>query len=789
MTLRQKIIATLSLTVLIFTAVALIWLGPRGKTQDGRPLIFSAVKAEDCLDVALSLYKHSEWETGEGLWTLCEVSDPRKEKLDQQFTRVKEARTRYLNYIRGWRPPWPLPDGSVPVSISPEEALGRINQAEQIIRDFPDDEVAELASFIKGILLYYTGRYEEAGLWLDDNKSQSTVPEYTSLLHIMALAKAGRSVEAIRVADTFDSEYPGSVIATDVKLWKARLLEAAGNLQAAADTARQAAAIQSSPPYARGRATVYASQIYLKSGDYDTSTKILVSIAENYPKIDVDHFLDQDFDDTKNLPTYAQRITLANYFLAKDRGYPAKRFLIPVKNRLDNNGLLLLAKALFLSGEYDSASKLLNQLSRAGVPEETRRDSCVLRARIHLRQGQYPKVISTIGSCMANYPSIQAEGLKITARAYLLSDNSDLRLKTLMRLTEKEPSYDGNDEAFLLIARYYLVNGKSERALDAFKAIDRYFPESLSGAESGFWQARLALDAGDLKTAEFFFKQVQEKFPYSYFNFRCGQYLLNMGLTDNSLTYPPAEPSSLLPKDEKHIRAGNALRHLNLYDLAADEYRSATETAPGDSVVGIARNLRDSGDIMASVKELEKQITADKSFYTRLMADPSLYELMYPSLYGDKLEIEARKYGIDPVWLSALIRQESRFSPQARSRSNAIGLMQIIPSTGQWIAEKTGIGNFQTAMLYDPETNINFGAWYFNYLVTRFGGDYTLAVAAYNGGPGNVSRWLNKFNVNDIDLFIESIPRDETRDYVKKVLHNYFVYKQLKSNAMPYPFD
>ncbi len=784
MTTRQKVIATIGLTLLIFTAAALILLGPRGKTPDGRALIFRAVKAEDCLDTSLSLYEHSEWETGEGLRTLCEAEESRREQLDERFKRIKEARAMYANFMRGWRPPFPRPDGSVPITISPEEASGRISQAEQIINEFPNDETAELAAFVKGILLFYNGRYDEAARWLEHNEPKSTVPEYAGLLRVISLAKSGRNKDTARAADEFDSDFPESVAAAMVKLWKARALEAEGDLQAASDTALLAAAIKNAPPEDRGRAIVYAARIYLKSGEYGASTKLLVSIAENYPQIDVDHFLDQDFDDTKNTPTPAQRLALAKYFIGKERGYPAKRFLSPIKSSLDNDGLLLLAKALFLSGEYDSSLKLLAQLSRTGAPEGTRRDSCLLRARIFTRQGQYQKAVSSVGNCIANYPSAQAEGLKTLARAYMLSDNDDLRMKTLMRLTEKEPSYEGNDEAFLLIARHYLVNGKPDRALEAFRSLDKYFPLSPSGAESGFWQARLALDTGDTNTAEMFFRQVREKHPYSYFNFRSGQYLANMGLTDSSSLAPPAEPSSLLPKDDKHIRAGNALRHLNLFDLAAFEYKAAADSAPADSVVGTARIFRDSGDIMASVKGLEKHIAADKSFYTRLMADPSLSELLYPGVYGDKLEAEARKHGIDPVWLPALIRQESRFNPQARSSSNAIGLMQIIPSTGQWIAEKTRAGRFQASMLYDPDTNIRFGVWYFNYLVSRFGGDYTLAVAAYNGGPGNVSRWLDKYDAKDIDLFMECIPRDETRDYVKKVLHNYFVYSILNKRSI-----
>ncbi|MFA6449253.1 MAG: transglycosylase SLT domain-containing protein, partial [bacterium] len=546
----------------------------------------------------------------------------------------------------------------------------------------------------------------------------------------------------------------------------------------AAELALQAAANESATPEARGRALIFAANLYTKASQFEARTKLLVSIAENYPRINSDHFLDEEFDETKDSPSPEQRLSLAKYFISKERGYPARRFLLPIKGKLDADGLMLLARANYLSANNDDAAKLLAQLAAKNNPENVRRDACILRARLFLKQGAQSKAIVHAGSCIANYPDSEGDALEIIAKAYSIKDDEGLRLKTIMRLTERAPSHPGNDVNFLLVGRFYLVGGSKDRAAEAFKAIETYFPDSASGAEAGFWRARLALETGDSETAAELFSRIQRRFPYSYFNFRCGQYLAQMGMPDNSR--PAAPPlNALLPISNTHLIAGNALRHLNLFDLADVEYKAAASVSQDDAAIGIAQNQRDSGDLMNSVKTLEQRILAQPAFYARVMSDPSLTALLFPRLYEDILEAEGAKYQLDPIWLLSLIRQESRFNPLARSTSNAMGLMQIIPSTGNWIAEKIGVSRFQLSSLFEPETNIKFGVWYFDYLLKRFSGDYTLAVAAYNGGPGNVSRWLEKYGNNDIDLFIERIPRDETRDYTKKVQHNYFVYSQL----------
>ena len=120
----------------------------------------------------------------------------------------------------------------------------------------------------------------------------------------------------------------------------------------------------------------------------------------------------------------------------------------------------------------------------------------------------------------------------------------------------------------------------------------------------------------------------------------------------------------------------------------------------------------------------------------------SIRKYLYPYKYEEIVNKYSYEYNLDPLLVLAVIKTESNFNTEAESNKGAKGLMQIMDSTGEWIASKLEVDNFNTNMLYEPEINIEFGCWYLNNLLKEFG-DLSLALAAYNGGSGNVTKWLN----------------------------------------------
>jgi soluble lytic murein transglycosylase len=135
--------------------------------------------------------------------------------------------------------------------------------------------------------------------------------------------------------------------------------------------------------------------------------------------------------------------------------------------------------------------------------------------------------------------------------------------------------------------------------------------------------------------------------------------------------------------------------------------------------------------------------------------EPAWYaRIVYPLEYEAIVLGHAGNYELDPALLAAVIYQESRFDPRAESSSGAIGLMQLLPETAKGIALRTGGRRFEVDDLYDPEINVRYGSWYLRHLLTKYDGDLRKALAAYNGGQGNVDR---------------GVEYEETKVYVARV--------------------
>jgi soluble lytic murein transglycosylase len=146
----------------------------------------------------------------------------------------------------------------------------------------------------------------------------------------------------------------------------------------------------------------------------------------------------------------------------------------------------------------------------------------------------------------------------------------------------------------------------------------------------------------------------------------------------------------------------------------------------------------------------------------------------FPTPHREALTAAARQQDLDEALVYGIIRQESRFMPEARSRAGAMGLMQVMPSTARWIARQTSVA-YKPNMLLVPETNLQMGTYYFKRVLDDLGSP-VLAIAAYNAGPGRARRWRDEHPLEGA-IYIETIPFNETRDYVKKVFTNAWYYR------------
>ena len=233
------------------------------------------------------------------------------------------------------------------------------------------------------------------------------------------------------------------------------------------------------------------------------------------------------------------------------------------------------------------------------------------------------------------------------------------------------------------------------------------------------------------------------------------------------------------PPSGDHEALADNLLMLGLYDEALPELLAArgTNKSPDEDYTIALLSLR-AGIPNRAVRFAEqvwKPIPAD---YLIELAPPELVELLYPAPFRDSL-LQNGNAAVDPRFVLSIARQESRFQADAKSVAAARGMMQFIASTAEDIAGQLKIQNFQQDDLYNPDTSIRFGSQYLANLFQQFPNQPQAVAGSYNGGADNLARWIARSRANDADRYVSEIGFSQTKDYVYKVLANFWNYQRL----------
>jgi soluble lytic murein transglycosylase len=336
-----------------------------------------------------------------------------------------------------------------------------------------------------------------------------------------------------------------------------------------------------------------------------------------------------------------------------------------------------------------------------------------------------------------------------------------------------------------------------EEALKAFEAYLAAYPNPGAAGAAVYWIARCHEKLRDPATASSLYAITRELSNESYYGQRAreaearlkrsgsspsaasassGVQAVTLALSrsqfaDGSIPEPPAVVAAIIDRARQLAAA-------ELFDTALAELRAGLRRFPEDKALCY---------VMARVCEAKEDYWGMISSLYRAFPDYAdrpdealpgkVWELLFPVRHWPSVSTHAGRQDLDPNLILGLIRQESAFNTRARSRANARGLMQVLPSTGRGLARQAGVRRFTAAKLYDPETNIALGARYFASLLRRQNGKVELALAAYNAGATRVERWKREFGNADMAEFVERIPFAETRGYVKQVLSNVAHYR------------
>ncbi|WP_199248687.1 lytic transglycosylase domain-containing protein [[Phormidium] sp. ETS-05] len=310
-------------------------------------------------------------------------------------------------------------------------------------------------------------------------------------------------------------------------------------------------------------------------------------------------------------------------------------------------------------------------------------------------------------------------------------------------------------------------------------------PHSEEAAEANFWRGKWAIRLGKEKEAQEDFEYVLTHHPESYFAWRSAVYLgWNVG---DFTTVRQLQPEVVKPSRRELLPAGEEILQ-ELYLLAQDqdawtlwqvEFTNRIQpTVPEQFTDGVIRlGVGDNLDGIFMLSSLAwRSQPEEQAQYEKLAQQPAYWQALYPFPYKDLILKWSAQRQLNPLLVTALIRQESRFTPKIKSWAGAVGLMQVLPETAEWRATSMQVKEYD---LENPDDNINFGTEFLDYTHKEYSNNSMLAVASYNAGPGAVADWLKRFGFQDPDEFAQKIPFPETNDYIRKVFGNYWNYLRL----------
>src|SRR5215213_7924530 len=229
-----------------------------------------------------------------------------------------------------------------------------------------------------------------------------------------------------------------------------------------------------------------------------------------------------------------------------------------------------------------------------------------------------------------------------------------------------------------------------------------------------------------------------------------------------------------------HEALANSLLLIGLYDEALPEFLAARKTAAGvDEDYSVAQLALRAGIPNRAVRFGEQLWKTAPADYAVELAPRELIELLYPAPFRESLLKHASSRNVDPRFVLSIARQESRFQADAKSVAAARGMMQFIASTANEIAGQLKLQNFQQDDLYNPDTSIRFGSQYLANLFQQFPNQPQAVAGAYNGGADNLARWIARARANEADRYVGEIGFSQTKDYVYKVLANFWNYQRL----------
>ncbi len=475
----------------------------------------------------------------------------------------------------------------------------------------------------------------------------------------------------------------------------------------------------------------------------------------------------------------------------------------------------LMAEAYILGGEIELrrkngwwARRLFLNATKQKVGSATKAKALFLAGEAMYRISLYGRAKKHYRNVLSKYPKSTHAGAALFKLAVVAKreGKSKTALANYQRLVKKYPkSWFSKNVAWEMGLEYY-EQKKWRSAAKSFGDFCRVAPKDRLVPTAQYWQAKALSHAKDWTGVRKTLKSLLEwplpglyhlaavrhlKRPKSK-GFPKGLPMPRFDNYENSLmllvNQVPTRPRNGWKTMPEHLRSDviervALLKESSLWEPLADELERLVHLNSGSGPLrnNLAWAYERLGDFPGAIEQGEIIMSRDEPF--KDIDRGLVLDKLFPRPARLPFKKYAKSFKVHRPLVYSVAREESRFDPELVSWAGAKGVMQVMNSTGRWICQRLKVKGFEPERLYDPKLNVRLGCWYLDYLATRFKGlrdALLLVISSYNAGPGNVSRWLKKFDgEGGFETFVESWHLEETRFYVKKVARALICYELL----------
>jgi soluble lytic murein transglycosylase len=603
--------------------------------------------------------------------------------------------------------------------------------------------------------------------------------------------QTGRQAEALATLADFAKTFPDSLLVRDADLsYAGALLNEGRASEAAALLEKDRLPVRSDIEFTIGRA-------YAALGE---NTKATAAFENVYYNIPTAAEADAAYAELKKLPqvppaTAGQRRIRAELLMKAKRYSDAvedfRELLVLATDEERPAAELDLADALQRAGRNREAKSELASLPGATAEQSAHR--LYILGEIAWATDENDTFYRTVDELRATASSSQwlEAALLSMANLHLVHHEYDQALDAFRELQQRFPGGSRASYAHWKAAWLTLRSGRNDEAKKQFEEQIAMYPAGNETSAALYWRARLAEEDNEPAMARAFYQKLSDRYR-NYYYAELGRERIKKlpEMPDSPGQYPlldhipPLEHANKVtltdpPADDLHFQKAQLLGNGGLIDFAVRELQAAANTEGGNwGLTETAQLYTDTGHYDRAIEVMKHSVPS--YFAVDILELPRAYwEALFPRPYWTDLKRFSLANGLDPYLVASLIRQESEFNPEAVSRANAVGLMQLLPKTGKVVAKQEKLGRYSASQLYTPTVNLQLGTRYFRGMVDQFGGSFEYALAAYNAGSDRVEEWLGQGKYRDAQEFVESIPFTETREYVQAIMRNASVYRQL----------